>query len=238
MSTWRALSLPVRPRPLPSPDKVECWLIDLNELALPAAEPAQPDRRRPLRLNRQFILRLILGAYLGRPGKDVALIRSVSGKPELAPELAAAGLRFNLSHSADWLALAVTRDVPVGVDVEHERCVRRALDMARRYFSPAEAEWLASLEEPQRSQAFFQLWTVREACIKAMGSSLAQSLTALVLEPSEASLLQAPSGWPEIKRWSVLRPALDAPLHLCIAAPRPGMGWCGLRLHCRPMQVD
>lgn len=234
MSAWQDLSLPVRPRPLPLPDRVECWLIDLNELALPDAASAAADRRGHLRLHRQFVLRLILGAYLGCAGKDVALSRGPSGKPELAPELAAAGLRFNLSHTSDWLALAVSRDVPVGVDLEHERRVRRALDMARRYFSPAEADWLASLEEPQRSQAFFKLWTVREACIKAMGSSLAQSLSALVLDAVEARLLQVPSSWPDAECWSVLRPQLALPLHLCIAAPKLNMSWCGLRLHCRP----
>ncbi|MGY6554127.1 MAG: 4'-phosphopantetheinyl transferase family protein [Wenzhouxiangella sp.] len=234
MSAWQDLRLPVRPRPLPPPDRVECWLINLNELALPGANAAETDRRGHLRLHRQFVLRLILGAYLACPGKDVALTRGPSGKPELVPELAVAGLRFNLSHTSDWLALAVTREVPVGVDIEHERRVQRALEMARRYFSPAEADCLASLEEPQRSQAFFKLWTVREACIKAMGSSLAQSLSALALDAVEARLLQVPVGWPDTQRWSVLRPELAVPLHLCIAVPRPGMRWCGLRLHCRP----
>lgn len=234
MSAWLELELPVRGRELPAAGVIECWLMDLGELELPAAESADGQRRQVLRLRRQFLLRLILGACLQRPGKDIDLVRGASGKPELAPALAASALQFNLSHSGNWMAVALARDVAVGVDIEQRRRVQRALDLARRYFSPAEAAGLEELAKESRSDAFFRLWTVREACIKAMGSSLAQSLRELALAPHSAEPIAMPEAWPAPAHWTLASPAIPAPLHICIAAPRPGMVVELIRLHCRP----
>lgn len=228
------LELPVRARALPPQGIIECWLIPLADLALPSSSNADQNARQALRLRRQFLLRLILGAYLQRPGKDIELVRGSSGKPALAPALADSGLQFNLSHSGEWLALALARDVAVGIDIEQHRSLARAAELGRRYFSPQEADHLDALDEPQRSRCFFELWTVREACIKAMGSSLAQSLRELVLAPDSAQVLNLPADWPPARDWTRLRPALPAPLEVCIAAPQPDLGVQTIWLDCAP----
>ena len=236
MCEWLGLDLPMRARELPPAGVVECWLMEVGGLAFPGRQSSDQagaqDERRSLRLRRRFLLRLILGAYLRRPGKDLEFVHGPSGQPELADGQGDSSLCFNISHSGDWLALALARDVAVGVDIEQRRELKRAGDLARRYFSSKEAEHLAALAEPERSAHFFRLWTAREACIKAMGSSLARSLGELELAPEGAELLAVPADWPGPDRWSVLRLESPAPLHICVAAPRPGMRVRPIRLDC------
>jgi len=226
------LGLPMRARPLPADNCVDCWLMDLSGLALPAG--ADQDQRQALRLRRQFLLRLILGAYLQQPGKDIELVRGPSGKPALASALAGTGLSFNLSHTGHWLAVAVTQGLAIGIDIEQRRGLDRAAGLARRYFSPAEADAIEALSEPHRSQRFLELWTVREACIKAMGDSLAQSLRDLVLAPDSGDLRGVPAHWPAPAGWTLARPLLPETLHGCIAAPQSGLMVQTIWLDCSP----
>lgn len=235
MSEIEEARLPVRPRPLPAPGTVACWLMDVAGLALADRSAATGRRARlqALRLRRQFLLRLILGAYLGRPGKEIALVREPSGKPALTAP-ASGGLSFSVSHSGSWLAIAVASRLPVGVDIETDRRLDRALALSRRYFSEPEAEHLAGLGEPERSQRFRVLWTAREACIKAMGGSLAASLASMAFDPASGKVLTLPKDWPAPTQWSVLGSDLPVPLTLRVAAPCPGLRLETIRLACAP----
>jgi 4'-phosphopantetheinyl transferase len=88
---------------------------------------------------------------------------------------------FSLSHARGCVACAVTpdADVAVGVDVE---CVDRDVDtadIAARFFTPAEAAHLAQLDALARRDRFFDLWTLKEALVKALGTGMAVSLNRL-----------------------------------------------------------
>ncbi len=225
MSAWTAIGLPLRRRALPARAEADLWLTDLAELPLDAGPNGLNRRERllKLRIQQQFMLRLLLGSYLGRPGKDVAIRRNAHGKPALAPALALSGLSFNLSHSGSWLAIAVARGVPLGVDIEVERALPRAADLARRYYQPDEAAWLAGLDEPERSLAFLRQWTGREALAKATGAGLARALGGLRLGWSPCAIRALPDGWPEPAQWSLLAPDWPAGLVGHVAAPLPGL---------------
>lgn len=73
------------------------------------------------------------------------------------------GTKTCLSHKYDHAALALGRDKP-GVDLEKLR-KRDVRALAAHSFSAAECAWLAAHREPQL--AFYQLWTLKEALIKA-----------------------------------------------------------------------
>jgi 4'-phosphopantetheinyl transferase len=76
--------------------------------------------------------------------------------------------------------VALERDV--GIDVEH---IERRVDidqLARSVFSDAERTALARLAEERRRLRFFELWTLKEAYIKAVGKGLALPLQAITLE--------------------------------------------------------
>lgn len=203
--------LPIRERALPSTGEVDVWLADLAALPFDPGPPETTGRRERVvrqRVQQQFFLRLLLGAYLGCPGKAVRLTRSDRGKPALTGEHADSTLQFNLSHSGRHLAVAVARDAAVGIDIESERRLSRARLLASRFLSAAEADWLAGLDEPFRSQQFLQQWTAREALVKARGCGLAGSLRGMELSWRPPGIRRLPDGWSNAREMalSVLSP--------------------------------
>jgi 4'-phosphopantetheinyl transferase len=85
-------------------------------------------------------------------------------------------LHFNVSHSHGLALIAVTRCAPVGVDIEYIRPVKHGDDIARRFFTASESAGLAKLAGAERPAAFFNLWTRKEAWLKATGAGIADSL--------------------------------------------------------------
>ena len=77
---------------------------------------------------------------------------------------------FNMSHSGNWLAMIVSEDV-VGIDIQICQPKRNLLGIAKQYFLPQEYE--ALLKEKDPSALFYQLWTLKEACVKATGEGIA-----------------------------------------------------------------
>lgn len=124
-------------------------------------------------------LRALLGAYLDLAPDAVGLVDGPHGRPLLAP---AQALDFNWSHSGDCALVALGRHIVPGIDVERRRARPRALDLARRYFCAAEADWLASQPSDRRDEAFLALWTAKEAVVKALGRGLAFGLHRLQID--------------------------------------------------------
>jgi 4'-phosphopantetheinyl transferase len=119
----------------------------------------------------------VLGAYLGCAPAAVRLGIGRNGKPTI--EGGSAGLDFNLAHSHGFVACVVGRDCQIGIDVEDATQPVRALELARRFFAPSEVADLARLEPEQVAPRFFRYWTLKEACTKARGGTLIDSLDQL-----------------------------------------------------------
>ena len=117
------------------------------------------------------ILRTILSRYLALPPGQIEFCYGPHGKPSLTDICGDQSLCFNLSHSADLALYAVTRDRQIGVDIEQVRPVE-ADQLAQRFFSPREYAVINSLPLQQQQTAFFQLWTCKEASLKATGKGI------------------------------------------------------------------
>jgi 4'-phosphopantetheinyl transferase len=106
------------------------------------------------------------------------------GRPYIANPEAPPGLIFNLSHKPGAVTCLVGYERDLGVDVEH--CVARPylLDIASRFFSPSEAAALIALPDENRVRRFFELWTLKEAYIKARGVGLSLGLANFSFFPS------------------------------------------------------
>ncbi len=109
-------------------------------------------------------LRQLLHHYTGHPATTIAT--TPTGKPFLPDH----PLQFNISHAGDWVAIALTHHWPIGIDLETRRPMANVLALARRFFRPTEAAALA--QQPHQNQAFFTLWTRKEAFLKATGEGL------------------------------------------------------------------
>jgi 4'-phosphopantetheinyl transferase len=225
MNDLRHTTLPLRPRVLPEEQVAELWLIRLSAIPLDASRDAndRKGRLRQQRMRQQFMLRLLLGSYLGCPGRDVELVRSERGKPVLGEKHADCPLRFNLSHSGDWLAVVVGSAAHLGVDIECERPMVRAIALAKRYFPEDEARSLAGLDEPFLSRRFLQYWTARESLVKAHGCGLAGVLNRIHLGGSPPAIRQLPDDWPAANRWSLVMPHLPAGLVAHVASQSTGL---------------
>lgn len=124
----------------------------------------------------------MLAAYLNVPASAVRLEQEARGKPRLAsslPDAITRGLQFNWSHSGEYALIAVTRNLALGVDVERLDKNLRALEIATRFFDPAEAAALALLDGHDRDRAFIALWCAKEALLKAAGAGLSFGLARL-----------------------------------------------------------
>lgn len=137
-------------------------------------------REMTVRQRAQRWLYQVLAAYLEIPVDRVLMARTATGKPWL-PEHA--WLRFNLSHSGHSAAIVLCRGYEVGVDLEKiigKVAVKKAI--AQRFFHPDEQRWLA-LDEASYLLRFTQLWSMKEAWLKARGTGLTQSLGSFCVIP-------------------------------------------------------
>jgi len=157
------------------------------------------------------LLRRLLGLYLARSPQSLRFTYGAYGKPALDGLPGAEDLRFNVSHSHELALYAFARGRDVGVDIEHMRADFAGDDIAARFFSAHEVSMLRTLPTPQRTRAFFNCWTRKEAYIKARGEGLSHPLDQfdVSLIPGEPAALLGTRGDPqELTRWSLH--ALDA----------------------------
>ena len=161
-------------------------------------------------------LRTVLGSYLKVEPRGLRFHNSPHGKPELITN----DLRFNLSHTAGAAVVAVTRRRAVGIDVERVRENLKALELAERFFSHPETDWLRAQPESQRFSAFFACWTAKEAYIKACGGGLSIPLAGFGVIPhrGQAELRLEVYGDPvESERWSMWQLQLEPDLPSALA---------------------
>lgn len=161
------------------------------------------------------LLRVTLSKDTERSPRSWQFERMAAGKPVLAGDDASLA-SFSLTHTRGMVACAVaTRaDVDVGVDIEridHEVDVAR---IASRFFAAAEIGGLSRVDESLRRHRFFDIWTLKEALVKALGGSLLRSLDGLAfdverLDADNTIVLSAP---PDI---------LSGPWQFALFSPAP-----------------
>lgn len=99
------------------------------------------------------------------------------GKPALHRDMPH-HCEFNLSHTQGYIICALHPDTPVGVDVEsQQRRGNHLLKIAQHYFAPAEVALLQNTPEAKQAALFFQIWTLKEAFVKASGAGLTVPLS-------------------------------------------------------------
>ena len=193
-----------------SDDEIHVWCVELDaageEAAFAACLSAEERERASGLLSgthkRRFVvargmLRQLLGRYLDRDPGAVAFARGAHGKPFLQES----GLHFNVSHTHELALYAIARDREVGVDVEWMRPQVAHEQIAARFFSLEEQEELAQVPNEERRAAFYNIWTRKEAYVKARGDGIAAGLgTFAVSLGAEAVLLRSDEG--RKKKWN------------------------------------
>jgi len=115
-------------------------------------------------------LRQLLGHWLGRAPRAIAIEADLRGKPRCTNPGAPA---FNGSHSGELILLAFHTTAAVGVDVEQARPHVPWEPIAERCLSPGEVAELRALPLAEQASAFLAAWCRLEAQVKATGVGLA-----------------------------------------------------------------
>ena len=171
--------------------RVDLWLLALDEPRLIAWEsrllarltPAERRRHDAIVVERarleqrvtRVLVREVLSQYAPVRPDDWLFSEGAYGRPQLAgPVLAPLleGLDFNISHTRGLVAVAISYRRVVGIDVEETGRARRTLAIADRFFAATETAALQALPPAQQPQRFVELWTLKEAYIKARGMGL------------------------------------------------------------------
>lgn len=155
------------------PSEIEWALLDGEEQRRADRFKRQSDRSRYIWV--RSILKRLIATYLNRSPNQVILDYGVKGKPLLV-DANDEQLEFNVSHSHDLVLWAFSRCQAVGVDVEYIKPNHQGLPIAKRFFTSREYQALCSRAVAEQEDFFFQLWTRKEACIKAKGQSLFEQI--------------------------------------------------------------
>lgn len=199
----------VRPPPLPQWQSVSqlpeldagdlhVWLIEIDELLrlLLEASLSEPERERAAAFRfrshqNQYVvargaLRFMLGQYLGQPARNIEIAYADGGKPFLSPRFLPS-IKFNLSHSHQYVLLALAHEQELGIDIELRD--PQAIDegLLSQCLTSTETLTYEHVLPEERTEFFFDLWTRKEAYLKLVGDGLG-------IPPNEFSLSLMRSG--------------------------------------------
>ena len=145
----------------------------------PAPEESRQDYGRRLREEAHWLRDAVLKEMGFSPGPEF-FEKGPYGKPYLK----GSSIQFNLTHCRGLAAFAIGKR-ECGIDAESfERKPGAAI---RRACSPEEMAYLERSADPDF--AFFRLWTLKEAFIKATGQGLSFPLAEAAFSPGEGDNL-------------------------------------------------
>lgn len=164
---------------------IRVWLVDMeSESALALADSTLPDdfdraradsmhdpKAARLLLARRAAVKAVAVEALEDDPETIRVVRAPGGKPVIVSSRMKAPA-ISVAHSGRFLGVAVSTSASVGVDFEWVRPVRRARQIARRWFGEAEARELDAVGEAELTAAFFRMWTAKEALAKRHGAGL------------------------------------------------------------------
>jgi 4'-phosphopantetheinyl transferase len=218
-----------------APDAVHCWIFEPSQFQAPALmnvlnedEAARASRFVFERDRNQYavcrgVLRHLLGRYGAGQARELRFEYSRNGKPNLIAADNAGGIEFNLAHTHDLAAIAVTRGRQVGVDVETIRPLADLEAMAKTSFAPEEQAELRALDPALQFRAFFAGWTRKEAFMKATGEGFGRATGsfAVSIDPDKPPrLLRIDQHSQPIRDWTIadLEVGLTARAAVIVAA--------------------
>jgi 4'-phosphopantetheinyl transferase len=216
-----------------STESVDSDTLLLADQALSPVERARrdcfrfPEDRRDYTIAHD-LLRRCLSRYAPVPPSAWMFSANAYGKPTISaptPEVGCAPLSFNLAHTRGFVACAITFSNAVGVDVER---LGRRIDgtaLADRYFTALEAASLRTWPEEERGARFLELWTLKEAFVKATGLGLSHALDrfSFTLAEKGTLLITRPLG-DDTARWqaALFGPSDDVRLAVVVRVSEPG----------------
>lgn len=163
---------------------LEFYFADVSGLDPDREYPLSPYRREKLKRQKNVLARkqglgaeLLLIKALESAAPGITPPLDISCGKDGKPELVDSGISFNLSHSGNFAACALS-DSPIGLDIQTERdCDRR---LAEKYFTAPERRFIE--ESDNKAYAFTKLWCMKESAVKYIGTGLKTPLSSFSVE--------------------------------------------------------
>lgn len=127
------------------------------------------------------VLRLMLGRHLGISPQAVKITYNSFGRPYISGY--SRQVFFNLSHSSGISVLAFDPGYEIGVDVERIDDEFEYESIVNIFFSKREIRYIQQVKEKSRNR-FYEIWTRKEAFLKAEGIGITENLQVEVLKES------------------------------------------------------
>lgn len=121
----------------------------------------------------QWLRHRVLSQYLDGKSDKLRFATTHSGRPYLLDS----DIDFNISHTKDYVVMAVAKGQKVGIDVQIKKEKIDALAIAKQYFAESEYKTLLGVTDlTQRSNQFYWLWAYKEASLKLTGEGIVHGL--------------------------------------------------------------
>ena len=162
------------------PARLEAWHAMLSQEERRRAEAFRVENDRRQYVMTHAALRFLLGGFLHTAPLAIEIVGEGGSKPALeqgtgvAPERL--DLRFNLSHTRGAALIGIAAAREVGVDIEQKRSMEDLHGLARSVMSADELQDWERLAPEPRLEAFYRVWTRKEAYLKAIGLGLFRNL--------------------------------------------------------------
>ncbi|MDN5869187.1 MAG: 4'-phosphopantetheinyl transferase superfamily protein [Nitrococcus sp.] len=180
--------------------EIHVWRVNLDDDGLCESLLSAEERRKASRFhfeqNRRAYrvthsaLRSILGCYLGRPATAICIKTNPYGKPILP---ATRRVEFNLSHSGAVTLIALSQQ-PVGIDLERIDTTLDWQSLANVCCQPWEKVYIAQGGAAGAIRRFYEIWTRKEAYLKALGLGLTLPPESVDVRPYGTPIRQIGSG--------------------------------------------
>ncbi|WP_193173335.1 4'-phosphopantetheinyl transferase family protein [Nisaea nitritireducens] len=185
--------------------------MDVSPACLDDEERDQASRFITAELSRRFtagrvMRRMVLSKYTGLAPHALRFGEIGQKKPILLG--LQSPLEFNQTNSGDLALLAVSSDMPVGIDLEVPKDRSAALDIAKHQFHELEKTAIFSrCTENEQVAAFYRCWTRKEAFVKALGLGLYLPLNSFAVDVNgqeRTKLLVCPDEHGPPAMWEIL----------------------------------
>ena len=138
--------------------------------------------RRRFALSRAAI-RIALCERLSCDNDELEFDTPEYGKPKAYVDGVRAPLNFSISHSDRYGLIAISGSGPVGIDIEELSQKLRFDAIIESAFSPNERALVDNIDEAALPRTFFEIWTLKEAVIKATGTGMYANLPGIEAPP-------------------------------------------------------
>lgn len=160
------------------------------------------EKRRLEYLQSRYTLKTVLAKYMGLEPAAIEFKKIGEGKPVLMNPTVR--LDFNLSHSHDYFAIALSEKGQVGVDIEKVRPPLHLSKIAERFFSAAETQLIQDEKDAtKQTEIFAKFWSGKEALIKAVGGGVFKNVHEVLIDETNWKIKKLPLEFGDLADWNL-----------------------------------